>query len=49
MIQKEWLNLKISQNIPKVSDSKRKNDTQQEYVWHLKTQPEGVPGVKKGV
>ena len=26
-----------------------KNDTEQEYVWHLNTQPEGVPEVKKGV
>ena len=46
--QKEWLNLKISQILPKESGSKRKNDTQQEYVWHLKTQPEGVTEVKTG-
>ena len=38
-----------SQILPKESGSKRKNDTQQEYVWHLNTQPEGVPEVKKGV
>ena len=44
MTQKEWLNLKI---LPKQSVSKRKIHTQQEYVWHLKTQPEGVPEVKK--
>ena len=30
------------------SGSKRKHDSQQEYVWHLNTQPEGVPEVKKG-
>ena len=48
MTQKEWLNTKISQMLPQESGSKRKIDTQQEYVWHLKTQPEGVPEVKKG-
>ena len=51
MTPKEWLNLKISQILgllPKESGSKRKYDTQQEFVWHLKTQPEGVPEVKKG-
>ena len=40
--------MKISQILPKMSGSKWKNDTQQEYVWHLNTQPEGVPEVKKG-
>ena len=24
-----------------------KNNTQQEYVWHLNTQPKGIPEVKK--
>ena len=49
MTPKEWLNTKISKVLSKKSGSKRKNDTQQEYVWHLNTQPEGVPEVKKGV
>ena len=40
--------MKISQILPKESGSKRKNYTQQEYFWHLNTQPEGVPEVKKG-
>ena len=39
MTQKEWLNMKTSQILPKESGSKRKNDTQQEFVWHLNTQP----------
>ena len=39
--------MKISQILPKESGSKWKNDTQQEYVWHLNTQPESVPEVKK--
>ena len=38
--------MKISQILHK--DSGSKNDTQQEYVWHLNTQPEGVPEVKMG-
>ena len=38
----------ISQILPKESVSK-KNDTQQEYVWHLNTQPDGVPDIKKVV
>ena len=45
------LNVKISQILPKESGSKwKKNDTQQEYFWHLNTQPntQGVPEVKKG-
>ena len=40
--------MKISWIFPKESGSKRKNDTQQEYFWHLNTQPQGVPEVKKG-
>ena len=41
--------MKISQILPKESHSKWKIDTQQEYVWHLNTQPERVPEVKRGV
>ena len=40
--------MKISQILPKESGWKRKNDTQQEYLWHLNTQTQGVPEVKKG-
>ena len=41
--------MKISQILPKESGSERKkNDTQQEYVWHSNTQPEGVPELKIG-
>ena len=39
--------MKTSQKLPRESGSK--NDTQQEYVWHLNTQPEGVGDVEKGV
>ena len=42
--------MKISQKLPKESASKqKKTDTQQDNIWHLNTQPEGVPEVKKGV
>ena len=39
-----------SQILPNESGSKRKYDTQQEYAWHLNTQPEGVCtwGEKRG-
>ena len=37
--------MNISHILPK--EIKPKNDTQQEHVWHLNTQPEGVPEVKK--
>ena len=40
--------MKISQIIPEESGSKRKNDTQQEHVWHLNNQPQDVPELKKG-
>ena len=39
--------MKISQILPKESGSKQKNDTQQEYVWHLNTQPEGERIIRK--